>query len=198
MIWPRWLTGLLFVGGLLLLALIAKLAGKLSDRFGETWVPPEQREEARRRKEEAARRAEPEPVPRERPAGPEEPRGPVYPPFFWKAAIPCMAVCVPLGVWRLGVRATCLVWDSRAAGADRRPVHCGAALALLSSFPGIRFLYAAFIVANFTAGPVSPEPYVTGAVYFVASLVLLMLLPRLTRWWDRRQHRAPVDPWDLA
>lgn len=116
MIWPRWLTGLLFVGGLLLLALIAKLAGKLSDRFGETWVPPEQREEeARRRKEEAARRAEPEPVPRERPAG-----------------------------------------------------------------------------------PVSPEPYVTGAVYFVASLVVLMLLPRLTRWWDRRQHRAPVDPWDLA
>ena len=46
--------------------------------------------------------------------------------------------------------------------------------------------------------PVSPEPYVTGAVYFVASLVVLMLLPRLTRWWDRRQHRAPVDPWDLA
>ena len=92
MIWPRWLTGLLFVGGLLLLALIAKLAGKLSDRFGETWVPPEQREEARRRKEEAARRAEPEPVPRERPAGPEEPRGPVYPPFFWKAAIPCIPI----------------------------------------------------------------------------------------------------------
>ena len=214
MIWPRWLTGLLFVGGLLLLALIAKLAGKLSDRFGETWVPPEQREEeARRRKEEAARRAEPEPVPRERPAGPEEPRGPVYPPFFWKAAIPCMAVCVLLGVWLLGVRvnrwtmlfylvglAVVLARFGFAAwrGHDRRAVHFGAALALLSIFPGLRFLYAAFIVAEFTEGPVSPEPYVTGAVYFVASLVVLMLLPRLTRWWDRRQHRAPVDPWDLA
>ena len=124
-----------------------------------------------------------------------------------------MAVLVLLGVWLLGVRvnrwtmlfylvgvAEVLVRFGFAAwrGHDRLAVHFGAALALLSIFPGLRFLYAAYIVAEFTAGTVSPEPYVTAAVYFVASLALLMLLPRITRRWDRRRTSPSPDPWDRA
>ena len=180
---PRISLCLIFLGLLALVALVVKLVDWSDARFGPS-------------KGALAERPEAAGGPQARPASPR----PFYPPFFWRVAGACMVTFAALGVWLLGARVSpwamvlCLLgmavvlarfclaaWKGR----DRRAVSFGAGLALVI-FAGLRLIYAAFVVADFTIEGCSPEPYLTAAVYFAVSLALLMFLPRIARRLESR------------
>lgn len=178
---PRASLWLIFVGLLVLLALVVKLVDWSDARFGPAKGAPVERPEAA---------GEPQASPH-----------PFYPPFFWRVTGACMVLFAALGIWLLGVRVNpwvmlfyllgigvVLARFGLAAwkGHDRRAVSFGAVLALVV-FVGLRLIYAAFGVADLTMEDCSPEPYLTAAIYFIATLLLLMCLPKIIQRFDVRR-----------